>query len=474
MSTIKRNQFLQQNQNRSIDLRKLEGEAAHSLRDAGSSIDQIARADINGDGKIEGERELKQLFRHMDSFDRNGSGRSFIAKREDGSLTSAGQIKQALDGVFEEAGTASNTAQTITLGDFLTQTQHQALNLDKVEGVDAELRSVGSSARQVARADLNNDGKIEGEQELKELFRHMDSMDRNGSARSFTAKRPNGQLTASGKTYNTLSLLFAEASQNTPINSTQNTTHHSATELGRLFAEGGAKSLETKMTGHLKSIEETGVGIYYGDHSSLQSMSRKERQEWIDANATPGTQPPSASELKKSSCIDWAMDNLEAAYAAAGKSERWQEIKKTVHRQGSKGTDLAIELQKDGWEAIYWNPDSRKAEDGNNEHTYTAAITKRGKPYYGIQIDHRVTDYRPASGSTTQLDHSNLEKLRKVPFFFGLAKGGMHTFVGRDGKVNEFHWTAKPDDSNAIEERALEDFPWLSGAIMVPPGTWVD
>lgn len=67
---------------------------------------------------------------------------------------------------------------------------------------------------------------------------------------------------------------------------------------------------------------------------------------------------------------------------------------------------------------------------------------------------------------------SGIDKLKQVPFFFGLARGGTHTFVGQDGRVNEFHWDAMPNDKNAIEEQPLQTFPWNSGLIMVPPGTW--
>ncbi|TNE46646.1 MAG: hypothetical protein EP343_23880 [Deltaproteobacteria bacterium] len=358
---------------------------------------------------------------------------------------------------------------TINRSDFQRQFQNQSLNLERVdEATQQKLEQAGSSRAAVAQADLNGDGKIQGTRELNALFRHMDSFDRNGSGRSFIAQnQQTGQATNSGKVYSALSLLFQETGGVDTVARDNNLR-----ELGQQFAAGGAQSIADKMGAHLENIEQSGVGIYYGDHSSLKGKTLSEKQEWIDNNATEGTNPPSASQLKESSCIGWAMENVEAAYIQAGKAERWSEIKSIVYSKGTKGTDLAQELQKDGWEAVYWNPDARNPDDGNAEHSYTAAITKRGKPYYGINVDHRVVDYRPTSGGSTELDMSGVEKLREVPFFFGLAKGGMHTFVGREGKVNEFHWTAKPDDDNAIEERPLEDFPWNSGVIMIPPGTW--
>lgn len=361
---------------------------------------------------------------------------------------------------------------TIKRSDFQQQFQNQSLNLDRLdENTQQKLQEAGSSRAAVTQADLNGDGKIQGTRELNALFRHMDSFDRNGSSRSFIAQRGEtdqaGQATNSGKVYNALSLLFQETAGVDTV-----ARDAGLRDFGQKLAEGGSQSIANKMGAHLENIENSGVGIYYGDHSSLNGKTLSEKQEWIDSNKTEGSNPPSASQLKESSCIGWAMENVKAAYVNAGKAERWSEIESIVYSKGTKGTDLAIELQKDGWESVYWNPDARNPDDGNSEHSYTAAITKRGKPYYGINVDHRVTDYRPTEGGSTELDMSGVEKLREVPFFFGLAKGGMHTFVGREGKVNEFHWRATPDDNLAIEERPLENFPWNSGVIMVPPGTW--
>lgn len=359
---------------------------------------------------------------------------------------------------------------TIHRSDFLRNHANQSLDLSRVDqATQQKLEAAGSSAQQVANADLNRDGKIQGQAELQALFRHIDGFDRNGSGSSFLEKNTtSGEATRSGQIYNALSLQFAEASGHTSVTRPQD----GLATWGRQLATGGAQSIANKMGGHLDSIDKTGVGHYFGDHSSMKSMNQSERADWIRSNAQAGTQPPTAGELRESSCIGWAMENVKAAYVAAGKADRWDEIQRTVLAKGSKGTDLAKELKKDGWESVYWNPDAKKPADGNAEHSYSAAMVRRGNPYYGIPIDHQVLNYRPSTDGATTQDMSGIEKLREVPFFFGLAKGGMHTFVGREGKVNEFHWTAMPNDRNAIEERPLEQFPWLSGVIMVPPGSW--
>lgn len=243
-----------------------------------------------------------------------------------------------------------------------------------------------------------------------------------------------------------------------------------ANDLGNKFAAGGAQSIELRMKQHADAIEKTGVGVYYGDHSAMKTMTPEERKQWAAENAKPGTTP--SSNFKESSCIGWALENVGAAYSAAGKAERWNEIVRIVGAKGSKGTDLAKELQKDGWQAIYWNPDAKNPNDGNTEHSFSATQVARGKGYYGLDITASVQNYRPTDATKTPQDLSGIEKLSKVPFFFGLAKGGMHTFVGRNGNVNEFHWNEMPNSTRAIEERPLKDWGWNSGVIMVPPGTW--
>jgi murein DD-endopeptidase MepM/ murein hydrolase activator NlpD len=249
-------------------------------------------------------------------------------------------------------------------------------------------------------------------------------------------------------------------------------TTPSTQSFGARLAAGGAQSIELRMKQHSDAIAKTGIGTYFGDHSSWKTMSPEAKAQWIKDNAKPGVTPPSAGSIKENSCIGWAMENVGAAYAAAGKSERWAQIMKTVVANGSKGTDLAKELKKDGWQSIYWNPDAKNPDDNNPEHSFSATQAARGKGYYGIDVDAQVLNYRPTDGKGTKQDMSGIEKLREVPFFFGLAKGGVHTFVGRKGEVNEFHWAEMPNSTRAIEQTPLEKFGWNSGLIMVPPGTW--
>lgn len=67
MSTLTRTEFVNRNADKSIDLAKTKASLQSSHQAA------LKKADLNGDGKIEGAKELGQAFKNMDDFDRNGS-----------------------------------------------------------------------------------------------------------------------------------------------------------------------------------------------------------------------------------------------------------------------------------------------------------------------------------------------------------------------------------------------------------------
>lgn len=374
----------------------------------------------------------------------------------------------------------------ITRSDFIQHFANKAIDVKDVkqENRDNLWRAGKATVWALRQADVNGDGKISGANEVSKLFDVVDTFDKNGARESISTTRADGSMTNSGKVFSVLNLQISEASPttqvtpgevDTPVVDTPTVDTPTIGEVetptvdvvatpGELFAKGGADSIDSKMGAHLKSLEETGVGLYYGDHSDMNSMNRGEMQAWIDGKATDRAKAPSASELRKSSCIGWAMENVEAAYKAAGKTARWNEIEGIMRRDDMRGTTLAKELQKDGWESVYWNGDTSNTSH-NGEHSFSASQVRKGRPYYGVKVDHQVLNYERG-------DMSGIDKLEDVPFFFGLARGGTHTFVGRDGNVNEFHWSHMPDSDTAIEETPLKDWGWGSGLIMVPPGSW--
>lgn len=238
---------------------------------------------------------------------------------------------------------------------------------------------------------------------------------------------------------------------------------------GNPLVAGGYIAARGGLIAHLAAIRDTGVGLYYGDKSSFARMDGPGRAAWLQARQKPGT---TLGKLTESSCIAWAYECIGKAYERAGRGSVWSGIKSRTFAQQSKGTVLAKELVKDGWVAVYWNPDTKLPNDNQEEHPYTARIVRTKRTYYEIPVKHVVVNYRPTEGSSTEQDGSGLAKLGKVGFWFGIARGGKHTFVGYGTTVSEFHWDVNPDSPRAIEEVPLVRFGWNSGVIVVPPGTW--
>lgn len=70
MTTLSKTDFVNRNANQSIDLAKTKESLTAAQQRA------LKRADANGDGKIEGTGELRQAFRNLDDFDKNGTRNS--------------------------------------------------------------------------------------------------------------------------------------------------------------------------------------------------------------------------------------------------------------------------------------------------------------------------------------------------------------------------------------------------------------
>lgn len=50
-------------------------------------------------------------------------------------------------------------------------------------------------------------------------------------------------------------------------------------DLGNTLATAGAQSIELRTNKHLDAIEKTGIGTYFGDHSSWKSMDAASKQQ---------------------------------------------------------------------------------------------------------------------------------------------------------------------------------------------------
>ena len=267
----------------------------------------------------------------------------------------------------------------------------------------------------------------------------------------------------------------------------------------RKLAELGDRSISDNSSAHKTAIENTGVGLYYGDHSpfhdSILRGDHRALKAQIDAMSLGNWRleafEPGAvvledasgrmGRVRESSCIGWVIENVKAAYEGAGLAARFAEISSRVKEADLRGTVLCEELQKDGWTAVFYCP--RPADDlatsGEREKLGALNMAKAAGARVwkspvagstGIRCDAVVTGYREVQPD--DLTETLLEKLEKVPFFVGVANGGIHTFVGHRGSVCDFHWTAQPDDMDAMTENPVRQWKWDTGLYMVPPGYW--
>jgi hypothetical protein len=353
--------------------------------------------------------------------------------------------------------------------------------IDRLKG-----KSIDATTLRRAYPDLNvgniaGNGVINGTtQNLEKLWEIIDHYDHDGNVNTIS----------DSAALSIAEWLFAKTGSSPPIG---------AETVGwRRVAELGDKSISDNTNAHRAAIGSTGVGLYYGDHSRFHDdILRGDRtalQSQIDAmslgnwrmeSIEPGyviLENPSGkpARIRESSCIGWVLQNVKAAYEGGGLEARFAEINRSVKDADLRGTVLCEELQKDGWTAVFYSP--RTAEDlaESNEREKLGALNmaKAGSRVWkspipgssGVRCDAVITGYRGVTPDSNT--EALLEKLENVPFFVGVANGGIHTFVGHNGSVCDFHWTAQPDDKNAMTENPVRQWKWDTGLYMVPPGYW--
>jgi hypothetical protein len=354
-------------------------------------------------------------------------------------------------------------------------------------------RSINTAELQRAHPELDT-GNIAGNgviagttQNLEKLWEIIDSFDRDGNVNTIS----------DDAALSIAEWLFTRA-DNGETRSDNGEAAGSDARNWQKIAEEGDRSITEKTRAHKMAIDRIGIGVYYGDHSRFHEDilrgNRSNLQAEIDAmsagNWRLGALEPGAVEiesssgqsvrLQESSCIGWVMQNVKAAYEGAGQGERFDEINQRVKEADLRGTVLCEELQKDGWTAVFYSP--RTADDlagaGEREKLGALNMAKAGSRVWkspvagsnGVRCDAVITGYREMAPDRET--EAQLQKLENVPFFVGVANGGIHTFVGHNGNVCDFHWTAQPDDRNAMTENPIREWKWDTGLYMVPPGYW--
>ncbi|TNE50814.1 MAG: hypothetical protein EP343_06575 [Deltaproteobacteria bacterium] len=139
MTRITRDQFVRRYQGDELNIEQAQqGEGGRRLQQAGMGAEQLHQADLNGDGKIQGTRELQELFRKVDAYDSNGSSRSFDTETRTGRTTQAGKVVSALDIMF-----AANNPQVEGFHINRPVGPGQANRSSDVRAVQSRLRELG-------------------------------------------------------------------------------------------------------------------------------------------------------------------------------------------------------------------------------------------------------------------------------------------------------------------------------------------
>ena len=101
-------------------------------------------------------------------------------------------------------------ARIVDRKSFAKTFEHKQVDVDRIKH-DRQLKKAvteaGGSVGDLARADLNHDGRITGTKELKTLFKQVDRLERGGPANSFIASDDQGTALPAGKVFDRLALL---------------------------------------------------------------------------------------------------------------------------------------------------------------------------------------------------------------------------------------------------------------------------
>ena len=205
---------------------------------------------------------------------------------------------------------------------------------------------------------------------------------------------------------------------------------------------------------------------------------RAEAKMWDlfkDHNHEVGTKYPGDKTGKKvTDCITYVRNVISHAYESTGQASLAAEVWKYT-----EGIDLALFLKRLNWKAHYWNPDVRFPRDGTSEHPFSYQQAVKHGTYYKVKVDGFVVNYNldfkkhPKggffAGCTPGANNNDAiwNKVSRVRFAYGLARGGYHTFLYSMGMVFEVHWDKIGTD--LYEQSSFYTYDWLSGLLLTPP-----
>lgn len=194
--------------------------------------------------------------------------------------------------------------------------------------------------------------------------------------------------------------------------------------------------------------------------------------------------PAAYAHLTATDCITYVLNVLSYAYEKSGdkkfSKEIWTYGKDPADPQKRfKGSILGRKLVTEkNWVGIYVNPDVVHPRDGSEEHTFTHFTVNKQCHYHHIPVKYKAVNYNPTPAAhpgfkrlfnkgETKLNLVDVMALRGLPFGVGMSRGDTHTWLFSKGFIFEVHWDGI--GATLYEKTLLEDYPWLSSIIIVPP-----
>lgn len=257
------------------------------------------------------------------------------------------------------------------------------------------------------------------------------------------------------------------------------------------------------------------VGMFYGSHYQASDAER----HTFDELGVPTID-----------CVTYVLRASELGHDRTNAAEEWKWAKRIYDREqrrqqdrltrelerarragreprkvrgGGSGMHIVKRLVELGWLGLYINKDTKISYDRNHDRDGTSKRVKksewervsRSRSYYGVRVVDAVVDYDPTTaywtvfkkkhaGTVPSSQQTNKltkkrELLEAIPFGIINFSVGLHTALWCRGKIYEVHWDAGPYPVGAPEQqrplfeaRTLEDYPWCSGIVCVPPGVW--
>lgn len=274
----------------------------------------------------------------------------------------------------------------------------------------------------------------------------------------------------------------------------------------------GKQSVLQEFQQHQEHLSHVGVGLFYGaqssysplakgntvwsDHMRFNFIKKSLRQEFLTTlrshdsidsyvNSLVGNQDAveRQGDIRLLDSFFWALLHIKTSYKSIGKEHRALYIENKVLKSKRPALTLALELQKDGWHSIYWNPDTQycRISDPQQRRTAFSGLKQVQQGYYlhpQIKVDLKMINYNPPSSCKTKKQKSDMTlRLKRIPFWLGLYKGGHDVFTGTQGEINIIDSKEMPTSKTLIKRAHFETWQTVDsqgtheGLILVPPGS---